>query len=61
MSITNELVAHHTILRHLYTQSEDNPDVFDEFTRHLIIHHTMEEKYFYDILCDSFSYCLLLR
>ena len=50
MSITNELVAHHTTLRQLYAQSENNPDVFDEFTRHLIVHHTMEEKYFYDIL-----------
>jgi hypothetical protein len=50
MSITNELVAHHTTLRQLYAQSENNPEVFDDFTRHLIVHHTMEEKYFYDIL-----------
>ena len=50
MSITNELVAHHTILRQLYAQSENDPTVFEEFTRHLIVHHTMEEKYFYDIL-----------
>ncbi len=50
MSITNELVAHHTTLRQLYAQSENNPEVFNEFTRHLIVHHTMEEKYFYDIL-----------
>jgi hypothetical protein len=50
MSITNELVAHHTTLRQLYAQSEIDPLVFDEFTRHLIVHHTMEEKYFYDIL-----------
>ncbi len=50
MSITNELVAHHTTLRQLYAQSENDPKVFDEFTRHLIVHHTMEEKYFYDIL-----------
>ena len=50
MSITNELVAHHTTLRQLYAQSENNPEVFDEFKRHLIVHHTMEEKYFYDIL-----------
>jgi len=50
MSITNELVAHHTTLRQLYAQSEIDPKAFDEFTRHLIVHHTMEEKYFYDIL-----------
>ena len=50
MSITNELVTHHTTLRQLYAQSEKDPKVFDEFTRHLIVHHTMEEKYFYDIL-----------
>jgi hypothetical protein len=50
MSITNELVAHHTTLRQLYAQSENDPQKFGEFTRHLIVHHTMEEKYFYDIL-----------
>ena len=50
MSITNELVAHHTTLRQLYAQSENDLQAFDEFTRHLIVHHTMEEKYFYDIL-----------
>ncbi len=50
MSITHELVAHHTTLRQLYAQSENDPQAFEEFTRHLIVHHTMEEKYFYDIL-----------
>ena len=50
MSIINALVAHHTTLRQLYTQSENDPEVFDEFARHLVVHHTMEEKYFYDIL-----------
>ena len=50
MSITNELVAHHATLRQLYAQAEIDPKVFDEFTRHLVVHHTMEEKYFYDIL-----------
>ena len=50
MSITNELVAHHTTLRQLYAQSENDPRAFEEFIRHLIVHHTMEEKYFYDIL-----------
>lgn len=50
MSIINELTAHHTILRQLYTKSERDPNLFEEFSRHLVIHHTMEEKYFYDIL-----------
>jgi hemerythrin-like domain-containing protein len=50
MSVIDALVAHHAILRQLYQQSETNPDVFDEFIRHLVVHHTMEEKYFYDIL-----------
>jgi hypothetical protein len=52
MSIIDELVAHHTTLRQLYAQSENDLKMFDEFTRHLIVHHTMEEKYFYDILQD---------
>ena len=50
MSIINELIAHHATLRQLYAQSENDTQAFDEFTRHLIVHHTMEEKYFYDIL-----------
>lgn len=50
MSIIDELVAHHATLRQLYAQSENDPQAFEEFTRHLIVHHTMEEKYFYDIL-----------
>ena len=48
--ITSELIAHHATLRQLYAQSENDPNVFEEFTRHLIVHHTMEEKYFYDLL-----------
>lgn len=55
MSIIEELVAHHATLRQLYAQSENDPQVFDEFTRHLIVHHTMEEKYFYDILQEVAS------
>jgi hypothetical protein len=50
MNVIDALVAHHGVLRQLYQQAESNPDVFDEFTRHLVIHHTMEEKYFYDLL-----------
>ena len=50
MNIINALVEHHKVLRQLYEQSESDPAVFEEFVRHLIIHHTMEEKYFYDLL-----------
>jgi hypothetical protein len=50
MSIVNELTAHHATLRQLYAQAERDPSVFEEFSRHLVVHHTMEEKYFYDIL-----------
>jgi hypothetical protein len=50
MNIVDALVAHHTTLRQLYQQSESNPEIFEDFIRHLIVHHTMEEKYFYDLL-----------
>ena len=50
MDVIDALVSHHAILRQLYQQSETNPDVFDEFLRSLVVHHTMEEKYFYDLL-----------
>jgi hypothetical protein len=50
MNIVDALVAHHTTLRALYEQSQSDPARFDEFIRHLIVHHTMEEKYFYDLL-----------
>jgi hypothetical protein len=50
MNIIDELVAHHEKLRELYRESKKNPEVFEEFVRHLVVHHTMEEKYFYDLL-----------
>ncbi|HBH28694.1 MAG: hemerythrin domain-containing protein [Desulfofustis sp. PB-SRB1] len=50
MTIVEALVAHHDVLRRLYAQAETNPEVFEDFIRHLVIHHTMEEKYFYDLL-----------
>lgn len=50
MSIVSELTAHHATLRQLYAQAETDPGKFEEFSRHLVVHHTMEEKYFYDIL-----------
>lgn len=50
MDIVDALTAHHDKLRELYKQSEKDPKLFDEFVRHLVVHHTMEEKYFYDLL-----------
>jgi hemerythrin-like domain-containing protein len=50
MNIINALVEHHKVLRKLYQQSESDPDIFEEYVRHLIVHHTMEERYFYDFL-----------
>jgi hemerythrin-like domain-containing protein len=50
MDITAVLTEHHTTLRQLFEQSMTQIDVFDEFIHHLTVHHTMEEKYFYDIL-----------
>lgn len=50
MNVIDVLTAHHGTLRQLYRQSEEDPAVFMEFVRHLIVHHTMEEKYFYDVL-----------
>ena len=50
MNITQALVDHHGVLRQLFEQSKTNTAVADEFLRNLIVHHTMEEKYFYDIL-----------
>ncbi len=50
MDVIDALVSHHAILRQLYQQSETNPEVFDQFLRNLVVHHTMEEKYFYDLL-----------
>ena len=50
MEITAVLTEHHAVLRQLFEQSKSQPDVFDEFIRNLTVHHTMEEKYFYDIL-----------
>jgi hemerythrin-like domain-containing protein len=50
MDVVDALVSHHGVLRQLYLQSETNPEIFEEFMRHLVVHHTMEEKYFYDLL-----------
>lgn len=50
MSIIKALVDHHGVLRQLYQQSETDPTVFKEYIRHLGVHHTTEEKYFYDFL-----------
>jgi hypothetical protein len=50
MSIIDNLVSHHSVLRQLFKKSMNDPQAFEEFTRHLVVHHTLEEKYFYDIL-----------
>ena len=50
MNITQALVDHHGVLRQLFEQSKTNVAVADEFIRNHIVHHTMEEKYFYDFL-----------
>ncbi len=50
MNIVDALVNHHNVLRSLYQQSETDPAVFETYIRHLVVHHTMEEKYFYDFL-----------
>jgi NAD(P)-dependent dehydrogenase (short-subunit alcohol dehydrogenase family) len=44
MDIMAALIDHHGTLRQLYQKSESDPAVFEEFTRHLVVHHTMEEK-----------------
>ena len=53
MNITEALTAHHATLRQLYDRSRNDPKGFDEFIRHLVVHHTMEEKYFYDLLREK--------
>lgn len=53
MNIIDALVAHHDELRSLYARAEADPTTFDEYTRHLGVHHTMEEKYFYDFLVKA--------
>lgn len=50
MNIVEALIAHHDVLRQLYRQAETNSQVFEEFIHNLVVHHTMEEKYFYDLL-----------
>jgi hypothetical protein len=50
MSIVDALTSHHGVLRQLFEQSKTDPKFFDEFIQNLTVHHTMEEKYFYDIL-----------
>ena len=49
MDVVEALINHHATLRQLYQQAETDPSAFDEFIHHLIVHHTMEEKYFYDL------------
>jgi len=41
MNIVDAIVDHHQVLRQLYRQSENDPGIFEQFTRHLVVHHTM--------------------
>ncbi|MCU0574325.1 MAG: hemerythrin domain-containing protein [Syntrophobacteraceae bacterium] len=50
MDVVDALVSHHGVLRQLYLQSETNPEIFEELMRQLVVHHTMEERYFYELL-----------
>jgi hypothetical protein len=50
MNVVEALTAHHATLRQLYRQAETNPSKFETLIQHLVVHHTMEEKYFYDLL-----------
>lgn len=50
MNVVEALTAHHSTLRQLYQKAEQDTAAFEEFIHHLVIHHTMEEKYFYDLL-----------
>jgi len=50
MNITDALIEHHGELRRLYQASLNDPAQFELFIKHLIVHHTMEEKYFYDLM-----------
>jgi hemerythrin-like domain-containing protein len=50
MNIVDALVSHHEQLRDLFRQSENDHPVFEQYIQHLVVHHTMEEKYFYDFL-----------
>ncbi len=50
MDIVDILTEHHRELRRLGQQAMADPSRFDVFLNHLVIHHTMEEKYFYDFL-----------
>ncbi|MBW2520019.1 MAG: hemerythrin domain-containing protein [Deltaproteobacteria bacterium] len=50
MDVVDALIEHHGVLRKLADQAEGDATAFEEFRRHLVVHHTMEEKYFYDFL-----------
>lgn len=50
MNVVEALIAHHETLRQLYQEAEADQNGFDTFIHHLVVHHTMEEKYFYDLL-----------
>lgn len=52
MRITDALTADHQVLRDLLTQGETDPAKAREAITRLVIHHTLEEKFFYDVLAQ---------
>lgn len=53
MDITQALKKHHDILRDMLKKAEKDPEVFSEALAHLVAHHTLEEKYFYDHITEG--------
>ena len=50
MDIVDALTAHHDVLRRLFAEAESDHTGFARLHRELTVHHTMEERYFYDLL-----------
>jgi hemerythrin-like domain-containing protein len=53
MDIVDVLTAHHDVLRRLCMEAKQDHTRFAELQRHLTIHHTMEERYFYDLMANK--------
>jgi hypothetical protein len=50
MDIITALTTHHQEMRNLFAAAMTNPAAAEDAIRHLVIHHTNEEKFFYDHL-----------
>lgn len=50
MDIITALTNHHQEMRALFANAMNNPAAAEEAIKHLVIHHTNEEKFFYDHL-----------